>query len=187
MPTWLVDEPSTVYLILGFVALGLLFAYWKTRERRWAIGLGVVVALAGLVWLLGFLIVTDRKQILHSLDEMKAGVKTRDLDRVFAHISDQFNASGLTKRGLRAVAERALRDQLVDEVRIWEINPGEISRPNRIAKITFDVKVTGPNIPSEQFYHCEAVFVLDPDAQWRLQTFILRNPVNNQPVPVPRR
>jgi hypothetical protein len=186
MPRWLVDEPSTIYLILGFVGLGLLFAFWKTRDRRWAIGLGVVVALIGLVWLLGYLIVSDSKQIQKNLEEMAAGVKAKDLDRTFAHISDQFNVNGLTKAGLRNLAERVMRNGLIDEITIWDYEVGEVSRSNRTGKIAFKVKITGPQAPREPFYSCKADFVLDPDYQWRLRSFVIYHPVNNEPLRLPR-
>lgn len=186
MPTWLVDDPTTVYLILGILGLGLLFVFWKTRDRRWAIGLGVVVGLAGLVWLLGFLIVTDSKQIKNSIDAMAEGLKARDLDRVFAHISDEFRVGNLTKATLRQKAEMAIHNNYVDDVEVWEYNPEEISRPKRSGRVTFNVKFKGKENPNQLYYLCEAIFVLDPDGHWRLKSFTLFNPVGKRPVTPPR-
>src|SRR5262245_17540304 len=141
MATWPIDNPSTASLVLGFAGLALLFVFWKTRDRRSAIGLGAVIALVGLVWLLSFLIVTDRKQIERNVLAMAAGVKAKDLDRSFALISDQFNAQGVTKPALRSLAERLMRKGWIEEIRIWDIEFGEISRSNRTGKIAFNVKV----------------------------------------------
>src|SRR2546423_1927281 len=117
MPSWLVDDPTNVYLLLGFALLGCAAAWWVTRKRRFAMGSGAVILLMGLVWLLDYLVVTPREQVLDSIEQMGAAVRRRDADGIFRHISQSFTlGSGTTREGFRQVVERALRDREVEEM-----------------------------------------------------------------------
>ena len=82
MLEWLVDHPTWIYVTLGVVALGLLVALWTTRKRKYAVGIAVAAGLALLVWLITYLVPTDRKRIVAAVEDMGAGVKAQSPDRI---------------------------------------------------------------------------------------------------------
>lgn len=187
--TWLVDDPSVVYLILGLAAVGFAAAWWMTKLGKYLIGLGVVVGLAVLVWLLGFLIVTDAKQIRRAIEDMAAGVEAHNLDQIFSHVSDSFRRGSSTKADFRKVVEAFISSGRAQAVTVWDFQPVEISRENGRAVMDFMVKGRGEGLAEGTFFRCRAVFVLDPDGKWRVQTFDLFqphiDPASHQTVPLP--
>lgn len=187
MPTWLTEDPSSVYLLLGILAFGFLAAFWLKRQRKYLIGVGLMALLAGLVWLVDYLIVTDREQILQHLGVMAEAGSRRDLERVFRHISKDFQHGTLDKAAFRQAAERVMRRFNVRNIRIWDLEPGEIAREARSGKIAFKVKVQSDLTRETDFFLCRAEFVLDPDGQWRMKGFQIFNPLVNtdQPLQIP--
>jgi hypothetical protein len=187
MLTWPVDHPSWVCVALGVVALGFLVGLWTTRKRYYAIGLGAMAGLTALFLLLVLLVPTDMKRIRHAIDEMGAGVKEKNADRIFANISDQFQLGSQGKQAFRQLVDQALRSGEVTDIQVWNFRDVEISRPHRTATLVFDVKP----FPTENFnnvhYRCKAAFVLDSDDQWRLRGFDLFNPFveTDKPLNVP--
>jgi hypothetical protein len=131
--------------------------------------------------------VTDREQIMDHLGVMADAASNRDLERVFSHISKDFQHGSMDKAAFRQAAERAMRRHNVRNLRIWELEPGEISRDTRSGKIAFKVKADSDFTRGAEFYLCRAEFVLDPDGQWRMKGFQLFNPFVNtdQPLQIP--
>ncbi len=187
MLAWLIDNATVVYVILGLVALAFLVALWMKRKRAYAIGLVVSVALIALFLLLTFVVPTDRSRIIRAIGEMEQGVKTRDTDRIFAQISDRFRLGGVDKPAFRRFVDGVLRNGQVTEVHAWDFETPEVSRPKRTATIGFQVKPRGPLAGEDVPYRCKATFVLDPDDQWRLQTFQVFNPFvdTDKPLQIP--
>jgi hypothetical protein len=182
----LVDHPVPIYVVLGVAALGLLVGLWVTRKRGYALGLCGVALLALLVWLLTILIPTDQKRIVAAINDMRAGVRAGDAERIFRNISRDFRIGGLTRDGFRKVVDEALARHDVDDIIVWDIDQAEVSRRagGGTATTTFMVKPKANGIPDDRFFRVFATFVLE-DGQWRLKGFELRDPVVNQPVPIP--
>ncbi|HXG11247.1 MAG TPA: hypothetical protein VNK04_15925 [Gemmataceae bacterium] len=210
MPRWLAENPTTVYAILGALALVVLIAAWMNRDRFIPIELvrdrrkeprtinalalgGILVALlavlAGLVALIDYLVVTDQEQIVRIIEEMADGVRSRDTERVFRHVSESFSARGRGKKEFREFARRYIESGEVTDVVVWEFRfEGEEPRANKLAKVFFYAKARANIRGSRQdpFYLVEADFCLDPDGQWRLKWFQFRNPVaHGEVVPGP--
>jgi hypothetical protein len=191
MPSWLVDNPTPVYVVLGIVALSFLIALWVTGKRRYIIGIAAAAGLALLFALLTMLMTlfapTDRGKISHAIDEMGAGVKARDTDRIFAQISDRFRLGAMDKKAFRNAVDPILRRGDVTEIQVWDFRDFDISREKRIATVVFQVKPQPADRFDNQFYRCKATFVLDPDDEWRLQTFDVFNPFvdTDKPLSVP--
>jgi hypothetical protein len=187
MLSWLVDHATEVYIVLGIVALAFLIALWVTRKRRYAVGISVTAGLALLFFLFTLLMPTDQKRILHAIDEMGAGVRERNTDRVFAQISDQFRLGSQDKKAFRGAVEPILRRGEVTEIQVWQFRDFEISRDNRTATVVFQVKPQPAERFDNLFYRCKATFVLDPDDHWRLSNFQLFNPFvdTDKPIEVP--
>jgi hypothetical protein len=180
MPSWLVDDASVLYVLLGIVALGLAAGWWFTRQRSYLIGLGVVVLLLVGVWLLGRLIETDAKQIKGKLEAMAAGVEARNPDQIFTHISKDFLYRGrVTKDAFRQKHESDIRNGEVQKIKIWDVDVRNVDRTQRTATVFFKTKAEGMVVRDYQFFNCRATFVLDPDDQWRLKDFQLFPPTTD--------
>jgi hypothetical protein len=153
----------------------------KETRRRLAvlpIVLAVLALLVGVYFLLDRLVETRREEIKRKLKEMAAAVRTRDLDRIFSHISEQFQVEDKDKAVFRRYVEDRFR--LVDELAVW----GE-AFPDDTGTVTFHAKPKGSQVPEQLQVVVRAQFVRDPDGQWRLRTFELFLPPGGQPVSLP--
>lgn len=193
MQSWLADDFDVIVMLLGIAALACMYAWWRTRQRGYAIAAGAaggLIALVCLILTIGPLLFgeSDSQQIERKVREMAAAVKAGNLDGAFRHISREFRFGGLDGPAFRQKAAEAIRLHHVEDIVVWEFEPGEISRQRRAAKISFLVKVRGNWQGSEiANYRCDADFVLDPDSQWRLKGFQLFNPFmeSDQPIRIP--
>jgi hypothetical protein len=184
MPTWLVENPTPVYLILGIAALVLLVRWWTTRQKKFVIGLGVVAVLAALVWLLDYLVVTDSEQIVRNVEAMAQAVNDHDMDRAFSYLSKDFDYRGHDKASFRQKADSLQQNYDVRSVTVWDFDTEDVSREKKSGKAKFSVKVKGNWGAEEAYYRCRAEFVLE-DGQWRLKTFELHLPMGNEPFYLP--
>src|SRR6266446_984658 len=105
MPSWLVEDPTVVYFLLGLAALALAAGWWMTRHGKYAVGAIVAVLLILLVRLLDYWVVTDQEKIVNSIQVMADAVAARDMDGVFAHVSPRFRLDRLNKDDFRRWAE----------------------------------------------------------------------------------
>jgi hypothetical protein len=191
MPSWLVDDPSLVFILLCTLALVLGVLWWRTRKRPYLLGAGVAVVLLAGVWLLGHFVETDAKQIERKIREMAASVGDRNLDRAFAHISQDFHFGNsgrqFDRQLFRQRAQEFISTHRITEAVVWDFEPGEVSRAQRTGQMAFKVKVRSDLLRGGEHYRCVADFVLDPDGQWRLRSFQLFNPFveTNQPFQIP--
>lgn len=179
MPRWLVEAPTFLYLILGLAGIALGAILWVRQERKFAVALVVVAGLIFLVWLLDFLIVTDRERLILHVKEMAGNVRQKDVDRIFSHISDSFHAGISDKKSFRVWVEYTMHSRDVTELKVWDFEPGDVSRIQKIGKLQFLVKGKGDLVREELYFRCQATFVLDPDGQWRLQSFELSDPMKD--------
>ena len=189
MLEWLVNHAVAVYVVLGLAALGLLIALWATRKRPYSLGLVLVLALAALFALLALFVPTDRKRIIGAVQAMEAGVKAQNAERIFAHVSDQFQLGGLDKTAFRQFVEQVFKHSgQVDEVHAWDFDNVQVDRPRKIATLEFKVKPKGQLTGDAAYYLIKATFVLDPDDRWRLKTFEAFNPFveSNKPLDIPQ-
>lgn len=192
MPSWLVEDPTVVYFLLGLAALGLTASWWMTRHRKYAVGAGVAVLLVVLVRLLDYFVVTDQEKIVASIQVMANGVATRDIDGIFAHVSTRFRLQGIDKAGFRRWAEARIRQEDVTSIRVWDFSKGEVDRDRSMATIEFLVKGHGGWVRGGEFFRCKATFLLDPDNEWRLSGFELFQPYQDPglasplTIPLPR-
>jgi hypothetical protein len=191
MPSWLVDDPTLLLTILGILALALAIAWWLTRQRALLFALAGVVCLAGLVIVLYYLIDTDAKQIERNLHKMVAGVEAKDPQRIFDYISDRFSFLGHNKASFRQGVEGYIRSGEVQGIKVWAFDVRELNREQRTAKVLFNAKGQGTAFQGYEYVQCKAVFVLDPDGQWRLKGFDLyqpqTDPDHGEPLTVPFR
>ena len=196
---WLFEGQTTVYVVLAAATVILFVAWWQTRKRYWFYGTVAFLALIGLYFLLDRLVETDREQIERKLNEMAAGVRERNVDRIFAHVSEQFRLNNSDRAAFRAFAEGAIRTGQVTEVRVRDPQfPDDFRSTERrtvrgasqqvqLARVQFRALLEGPQLTNAQFL-VRATFVRDPDGQLRLLDFQLFNPFvdQNQPIQLPQ-
>jgi hypothetical protein len=187
---WLFEGRASVYVFLAALAAVMLYAWWVTRKRRWLYRVGAVAVLAGAYFLLDRLVETSREQIERNLTEMAAGVKARDRDRVFNHLSDDFRWRKFDKSTLRVLADS--HGWQLGEPILWDIRfpsdykspvlakvPGEGQAPPS-RWVVFRLKRKGDAVA----FDCEALFVREPDGQWRMRHFEVFNPVVDSTKPL---
>ena len=187
---WFIDQPTTLFLVLGGAAFGLATAWWMTRKRPDIAAAGVAAALLVVVWLLSTFIDTDAKRIERTILDMGSGVEANDLNRIFSHISSDFSAAALDRAAFRDRAENFMRAHRPAGIVVWDYEPIEISRPDGTATVIFKVKTHGiDDARGVPFYNCRANFVLGQDGEWRMRTFQLFlptvDPLRGDPIALP--
>ena len=180
---WLFERLPGVFLVLGVLAVLSLAFWWRSRKRMPLIFFLAFAVLAGVYFLLSVLVVTDRRQLTESVQEMAAGVRDRNLDRSFAQISEDFRFNNLGKNEFRQRADSAVRGFDIRDCEVWDIEIDDFSRDSRNAHVHFDVKIKG-NFSQKEFLRCRAEFTLDRDNHWRLRGFQLFNPFVESSTPL---
>jgi hypothetical protein len=186
MNNWLADNAALIYMVLGTTAVILGYGWWQTKRGWLFIGSGVTVLLIGLIFLLRTLLPSDAEQITRVIQSMSAAVKAHDVDRLFAPLSDSFTFRGKDRAHFRSTAELIMRNRDVTDVQVWGFDSEGVSRTERIARVSFNVKPHG-NWGEGAFYLCRSEWVLENDGKWRLRTFEIFNPFveQSQPMAIP--
>src|SRR5262245_28919448 len=187
MPQWLIEDLGFLALLLSVGAVALLIGWARTGNRKYAVAAGVTAGIAIAAALVWFFLNQDQREIRRKVEEIAENVGTRNLDRVFRHVSAEFRYGSHDKRALREAAQEALRRRDVTGVRVWDVQVEELSREQRTARVSFHFKGRGNWGTGAEFYLCRAVFVLDPDHEWRLKSFQVFNPAvnTNEPIAIP--
>jgi len=84
------ENPLYVYLALGFCELVLAVIWHERRAKTWGLAMLVPPVLAAVVALVAHLVVTDREQILRAARDIAQAVETNQLERIPAHLDDDF-------------------------------------------------------------------------------------------------
>jgi hypothetical protein len=167
---WLIENASLFYALLAIAAIALVAGWWMTRQGKYLLGLIPVVLLGVGLWLLAAYAETDQKRIQRTVEEMAAGVRERDLDKVFRHISKSFQRANNT--AMNADQLRAYAQAHVDKVRnvaVSKFSVLEISRDKGTARVQFWIRGEDE---LDNPIRCEADFVLEDEA-WRMKLFEL--------------
>jgi hypothetical protein len=184
MPSWLVEDPTPVYILLAVAVAVLAAAYWNTRKRAYLFGIAGVLLLAGAVWLIDFLVVTEREKLNATVASMGRALRALDTDRVFQHISESFEYGGMKKAGFQETVRRGIRQFQVQDLQIWNVEIRDLNPEKRTAKVEFNAKAKGNWSGGADYYLVEADFALEPDGQWRMRHFTLHNPFANTRDPI---
>jgi hypothetical protein len=175
MFNWLFEGWLSIYLLLAAAALVLLAIWWSTRRRPFAIAAAAVAGVAVLYGLLDLVVETDHEQMVRKIRELAARAQKQDAEGIAQNLADDFNYNGRTKSDLIALA----RNTSIREVVVWDFERGSVDRAKSVGTATFLIKVKTDWTPNELFLRCKALFVLDPDGQWRLKTVELFDPAKN--------
>ncbi len=166
MFNWLFEGRISVYILLASLALVLLAVWWRMRQRRWLIAAGVVVALAGVYWLLDRLVVTeakaDRAEIRRRLEEMAAAVSRHDVSVIERNLSDRFHSpKGLDKKTILQAIPPGVQGITV---KLSDIEfPSPPSRAEGTTQVNFRAETR------DLLVRVEAVFDWEAEQGWRLR------------------
>jgi hypothetical protein len=166
--SWLVDNATTVLIILGIIAAGFILG-WRFNGRVKLLGFAVgVLALMGLVFVLTLFVPTDKKQIRASVDAMSDAVVAGRTDDLFKHISKDFAYKSITRDILYEAARKTITAHRIKAINITGFEDEEISRATGTAKVRFKVTAFDESDTPRPFV-TRAEFVLEGD-QWKLKT-----------------
>jgi len=140
------EDPLVVYIILGAVAVGLTVR-WRTAARsgRWlATGLLILAILAGGIFAMETLVVTDREQIRLALKDIAESVPAGRIEHAMTYLDEKYFGWGKFKPGAVLAAKVALARYDIQKVSLFgdpaiEID-GKLAKCKVGAMITYKVK-----------------------------------------------
>jgi hypothetical protein len=189
MPSWLIDDPTLLYLILGVAAVAVVVALGLKRDgpwlRIWIASLVGVVLLVGAVVLLDLFVVSDGEKIVKSIEGMSAGVQKRDPAEVLTFVSKDFQLGDKRRANFEAAVKNAV-PAVVDEVVVFDLEPPVVEPGGKKATVKFGAKPKKDRgfAADPRGYRVTATFVLEADGEWRLQTFEALDPQDGRPIPL---
>jgi ketosteroid isomerase-like protein len=178
VPEWLFEGQLVVYFVLAVGAVLCGWLWWGSRRSGPLIGLAVCVALIAIYFLLDRLIETDREQISHNLQTMVDAVATRDVNRIFSFVSEDYQRGSANKATFRNDVERLINGGVVSEVVIWDVTfPRDYAKKANpedaratLATVSFRAKPRSPQGTTID-YRVEGQMKRDSDGRWRLIGF----------------
>jgi len=189
MPDWLAEPDTTLLLVVAVAVLAAGVVAFRTRSRTTWIVAALAVGLLAALFLIDRLFASDREKIIGSVQSMAGAVEHQDLDRVFAHISETFSYGPVLKPEFRKFCADMVRNHRVDSLVVWNIQVLQFNESHHQAEVRFQFKVkAGGRLGGieEAFYTCKAIFILDADGQWRMQSFrVYPMSTGDQPLTIP--
>ena len=179
--SWVVDYANALYVLLGIVAVGLLFIWRNSRQTKYLGYTGGVLILIGLVWLATQFIDSDSKQLESNVHAMADAVVAGKVDDLFKHISKDFIWKGIDRDKMYAGVKLAIGQHKITHVRISTFRVEEVSRSQKFAKTSFLVKAAANE---EILLRTEADFGLEGE-EWKLKTLRFFGPAGGQEIDLP--
>ena len=178
---WLIENASLFYALLAIAALALIAGWWMTRQGQYLLGLVAVVLLGVGLWLLATFAETDQKRIKRLVEEMAAGVREGDENKILPHLSESFVFRNMKLDLFRGLVRRHLQNRRANDVTVSKFSFPKLSRDQGTAEVEFwahtEETMGGP-------VRCEAEFVLEGEA-WRMRKLelFIGNTRNVWPIP----
>ncbi|MFO0807070.1 MAG: hypothetical protein U0746_00440 [Gemmataceae bacterium] len=186
MPDWLTESNPTLYFLLAVAALAFVAAWNRSRQRKFAVGATISLALLAGAYLCHQLVESDREQMERKIHEIAHAVHDRQMDQAFRHVSDSFERKGKDRSTFLSFAKQMQSSGRVDDFVVWAFEPGPISRESKRGDLGFMFKVHG-NFGEMPPLFAKCTFVLDKDGEWRIQNFDVYQTMvdSRQPFPIP--
>ena len=125
------EDPFYVYLALGVVAVAFGVVWYERRRPKWLLGVLAAALLAGGIFLLERLVVTDREQIIEALDEIADAVEREDIEAVGAYLDDDFGGWRPSKTIALRAAKAAISRYQIAKVQYWGDREVTVTNPER--------------------------------------------------------
>lgn len=171
MLTWLAENAVNAYIVLGTLAVVAILAFLMTRRAAYLGAAAGLVALAGGVGLVDYLVVTDREQVEIHTREMLLAAERKDVEGFGQYISSQFRSESIDRQALLDRARDVLPHIKQIAMRNLEVTPSK-DRKTITSTCTVDVKGTVEGYALDGYpYHLKLIFVQDDDKKWRVREF----------------
>jgi hypothetical protein len=175
MLSWTADNATTLCVVLGLVTLALAAVWWRTRKRPVAVAAGVGLALCVLVWVLGQVVVTDRKKLVASVREMTDHVNAGRFDEAANYFADEFEVDAAghiikDRKSLMDAARIRMKYAGIKRFVVWDIEVTQLERPKAV--VTFYVRPED----ADQFGVCHAEYILVGEKDWRIRKMDVKLP-----------
>ena len=177
--SWLTDNATTLYILLGLIAAALFMVWRSNRQNKYLGGAVGALLLIGLIWVLNRFHISDSKQLEMNVHAMANAVVAGKMDDLFKHISNDFQYKGMTRKEVYEKSQIAIRFHKVKDVRVTNFTIEELSRTKRTAKTRFRVSAQVAELDQPYLFVTQADFVLEAD-QWKLKTMRFYNPLVDQ-------
>lgn len=175
MLAWFVDNANLVYILLGFVALGLGVSWWLNRRVRTLFMFAGVAALIAAFWLFTLLVPTDRKQIVAQVWAMRRAVLDRKPDDLANHWARDFAFQNASRDDLARAITKAAGDYQVNDIHLWDLEAKNVAAGK--GELWFRCRVTGRD-GAPFLALCKTDFVKEGEA-WKLQRVRFFNAIAN--------
>ncbi len=164
------EDPLTIYIILGAVAVGLIFT-WRTASRsgRWlATGLLIVAVLAGGTFALARLVVTDREQIRLALKDIAESVPDGRIEHAMTYLDDKYIGWGKFKPGAVVAVKFAVARYDIQKVSLLGTPKIEVDGKLAKCKITALITYKFEGEPAKHPMAWRVKWIKRPEG-WRIQ------------------
>jgi hypothetical protein len=125
LQTLLLEAPLPIYIGLAVLELVLGIVWFGRRDPRTLRQLLIPPAVAGVIFLVSWLVVTDREQIQTACRDIAVRAANGDVDGVAGHLHPQFEAEVRGRRVNKAIAlnmaRAALRNNQIVRVRFTQV------------------------------------------------------------------
>src|SRR5690242_5228720 len=140
MPSFLVDPPQSLYLILGVLLIVAGAVWFSKRTRSTLIAFLAAVAVLALVVVIDLLMESPRESAVRAVKEISAAINARDWDAFDAHVSKEFQYGNYKKADLRKGLAGVI-GAYDARTAVWEFNRDKVEQKgdNQIA-VVFDAK-----------------------------------------------
>ncbi len=164
------ENPLTLYIILGAVAVGLAVS-WRTagRSGRWlATGLLIVAVLAGGIYTLETLVVTDREQIHLALKDIAESVPAGRREHAMTYLDEKYRGWGKFKPGAVRAVKAALAMYDVQSIKLLGTPAVEVDGELAQCKVSAIIHYKRDGKPSRYVLAWNVKWIKRPEG-WRIR------------------
>lgn len=171
MSSWFTDNPTWVYFTLAAGAILCFFGFLYTRRVLYFGGIGGLALLAAGVFLLDYLVITDREQVALNTAKLAEAVNRDDVDGFGQFISKEFYTDGVKRDTLIQRAREVFPSLRTVTLQVNEIK-AETGGRVLVCHCTGSAAgvVSGYELAGEP-YQLTFTYVKDGDGQWRIRRF----------------
>jgi hypothetical protein len=175
--TALFEDPLVIYVILALAAAAII-ALWRTRggSGRWlAARLLIVAILAGGVFAIERLVVTDREQIQLALRDIAASVPAGRIDHAMTYIDENYHGWGRppgtsipARASLTMAIKAAVADYQVREIKLAGMPRIEVAGKLAQCKVVVVITYVTEGTPTKHVMAWNVKWIKRPEG-WRIE------------------
>jgi hypothetical protein len=168
--SWLIEDPSWVWVVGGFVAAALLMAFWSSGRGVFLTWFGAVVFLVLALLLIERYVVTDRELIEETIYGAAAAVEANDIERTLSYFSP-------TAEPLRALVRRRMGSLEVLDAAVagLKIELGTADTRRSTAKFLGRLEVRSSSVPRNHIPIRMTVALVKEGERWLVESYELRD------------